>query len=421
MEAGNNRTGAAPNRRRRLVRVAVLVVLLTAAGLVAYRWATARCAAAPSSLALRASPISIRPHPQRCLNIPEEDFRNIRDQVQPFDEGVSTSLYLHALRVFGLDSKYNRGKLASSRDTLRLFAEEEFSKKILGMPLLVRTRYGVRSTPEPLGGAKESHRDYCLAVLSEQGLPASFSMIAGGRSFTFKDFLADSIANFHLTQEEIEWTALAYAMWLPPERKWVNKFGEAFTFDQLATELIQRPFDEAVCAGSHLVHAMIVLSRVDHEECCILSPDVRGKLLNRLAAVVREAEATQAVDGSWGGDWYERLLSDRTPEPESRDQSKNNRLLKNRLLATSHIAEWLMLLPEELRVSDDRLRRAGRWLHAQLKDVDPQFVRDNFCPCTHGAIVLQLVRSTCSTSGETAVDEPRQTIPFAVHYRENVQ
>ena len=309
MEIGNGTVRAASHQGYRIVGLVFGVALCTLAGSTIYFWVATRSSVTHSALVLRASPISIRPHPQHCLVITDDDLQKIRNQVQPLDEGMSTSLYLHALRVFGLDSKYRRGKLASSEDTLRLFADDEFSKRILGTPVIVRTPYGVRCTPARNAGASESHRDYCLAVLSEQGLPVSFSIIVNGESFTLKDLVADSIANFHLGQQEIEWTALTYAMWLPPERRWVNKFGEVFSFDQLVVELMQRPLNKAVCAGSHVVQAMITLARVDREKFAILSPEVRSTLMNRLRAIVRVAEAAQASDGSWGPDWYEGLLA----------------------------------------------------------------------------------------------------------------
>ena len=122
-------------------------------------------------------------------------------------------------------------------------------------------------------------------------MPGSFPMSASGKPFTLHDLVADSIANFHLGQEEIEWTALTYISWLPPERQWTNKFGETFTFDQLATELMRRRFEEATCVGSHVVQAMVVLLRVDREVCSVLSQDVRTIMVKRLRDIVRVAEA----------------------------------------------------------------------------------------------------------------------------------
>jgi hypothetical protein len=371
--------------------------------------------------ALRGSAIPMRPQPRPCLAVPEDDMAGILAQVQPDGREMSTSLYLHAFRVFDRGVRYRRGRLASSDETLRLFADDAFSKRVLGTPLMVRTPNGLRCTPEGGWGAQESHRDYCLAVLSERGVPASFRMVVGGKPFALKDFLADSVANFHPAQEEIEWTALAYAVWLPPGRAWTNKFGQTFSFDDLATELMGRPLGTAVCAGSHLVQAMIVMSRVDGEVCPILSPEVRGRLTGRLREVVREAEAAQAPDGSWGPDWHEKLPQGRGREPERKGWSDDSSALGKRLLATSHVAEWLLLMPEELRVRDDRFERAGRWLHARLKGADPLFVRDNFCACCHGAIVLQLVRDT---AGETPVGRSRgvaSVSAHAVHQKEGMR
>jgi hypothetical protein len=231
-------------------------------------------------------------------------------------------------------------------------------------------------------------------------------MAVGGEVFTFQDFLADSIANFHLDQEEIEWSALAYVCWLPPHRVWTNKYGETFSFDRLATELIERPLTESVCAGSHLVQAMIVLARVDREHCPILSSRIRDKLKNRLTAIVRAAETAQAPDGSWGVDWHERPFN----QQDGQTCSGGRESLSERLLATSHISEWIMLLPEELQVSDDRLRRAGHWLYKELRGLDSQAVLANFCPCTHGAIVLQMIRNGAA---EVVVDRSGPAIPMS--------
>ena len=390
------------------------LVALLAAGAAWRPWSLVPSStprATPDSVKLRSTPISIRPRLYPCLSVPIEDMRKIRAQVEPLEEGMSTSLYLHILRVFGLDSKYSRGRLTNSGETLRLFADDEFSKELLGVPIVARTPHGVRCAPVGSGGAQESHRDFCLAVLSEQGIPASFSMTVGGKQFTFKDLLADSIANFHLEQEEIEWTALTYAMWLPPARQWENKFGDSFSFDDLATELMSRPLDEATCVGSHVVQALIMLARVDDEECAILSPDIKDRLVVHLATTVHEMEVAQAADGSWSADWYTGLLRQEDSAPEARTWSVASDSLERRLVATSHLPELLMLLPDELRVADERLLRAGRWLLAQLRDVDPPFVKNNFCPCTHGAIVLQMV----SRADESAVDQSREPVYLPVH------
>lgn len=396
-----------------LVMLSVIPVIL-----MGWVWARGTPKAPSAAVAMRDFPISIRPQPRPCLSIPIADLEEIRNQVQPVDARMSTSLYLHALRACGPGRVYHRGKLSSSDETLRLFADDAFSRRIFGTPLMVQTPFGIRCTPKMGKGAKESHRDFCLAVLSEQELPASFPMQVDGKSYTFRDFLADSIANFHLGQEEIEWSALAYALWLPPARTWTNKFGELFSFDDMALELMERPLKNATCTGAHVVQALIVLSRVDAEVCPVLSPSVRSELDGHLQEVVQTAKSTQAADGSWDVDWHKALTQDSGHETARKTYSVETGTSGGRLLATSHIVEWMLLLPDASWIPDERIYRAGQWLHHALKDVDPEFVADHFCPCTHGAIVLQLIRKP---RDEVAAAQSPDIVPVSAFQEEKVQ
>lgn len=115
---------------------------------------------------------------------------------------------------------------------------------------MVRTRTGIRSNPlcVALGGT-EKHRDQLLASVAEVGLPLSLPVQIDGETFALRELLRDSIANFHLQQEEIPWTAIAYTLYLPPQRAWVNKLGERTTFDELAEAVIAVPPHKSSCGG----------------------------------------------------------------------------------------------------------------------------------------------------------------------------
>src|SRR5207302_3298465 len=121
---------------------------------------------------------------------------------------------------------------------------------------LVGPALGWRS---PTGGAEgtardpsmELHRDQTLAAFAELGLPLSFTLQGDGGTGTLRDVLDDSLANFHLGQKELAWTALAYALYLPPVKSWINRYGERFGFDQLVSEMLDRPLDAESCGGTH--------------------------------------------------------------------------------------------------------------------------------------------------------------------------
>jgi hypothetical protein len=185
------------------------------------------------------------------------------------------------------------------------------------------------------------------------------------------------------------WTALAYALYLPPGRSWLNRYGERTSFDEVVTDLLRRPLDRSVCAGTHLVYTLTVLARVD-QQGAIVSEPVRERLWRRLRQALDATLATQEPDGSWPVDWNRSLLEGSEPDRFSPDSSQ----LQNRLLATSHLAEWLLYLPDELAVPDSCLRRAGWWLYEQLRVASPDQLRENFCPYAHAARVLLLLTFT---------------------------
>jgi hypothetical protein len=227
--------------------------------------------------------------------------------------------------------------------------------------------------------------------MTQLGLPLSFPIKIGGESYTLRDILRDAIASFDLHQGEIEWTAIAYATYLPPYRQWINKFGDRYSFDDLVKELLKRRFDRGSCCGCHVLEGMIVLERTDRQVAHLLSDEVRRQLQTRLREVVATAIAHQACDGSWGPDWHLGL-----EPPSGNDESPDRQSEELRLLATSHLAHSLMYLSGDRRVPSSVLLRAGKWLHATLERANPAFVRENLCPCCHGAWVV------CTLAAQTS-------------------
>ena len=315
---------------------------------------------------------------------PERELAQILHRVEPLQTGMSASLCLHSLMAHGLDARFENNRIRSGRDLLRLFTDDRFGRAYFGAPVMIRTRYGLRPVTERDATATtEKHYDQTLGCLAQLGLPLSEPILVDGTTGSLRDVLRDSIACFELRQSEIEWTVLAYASYLPPHREWVNKFGERFSFDELASELLNRDLTKASCCGGHVVEAVLTLLKADRSVADVLSPTVRRRLSDRLREFVQAAISEQAADGSWGPRWFHAMSSVREhPRPD-------NRRVERRLLATSHIAHWMMYLPDEVRVPRDALHRAHRWLHFTLKDVSPEFVQENFCPCSHGAWVLR--------------------------------
>ena len=335
----------------------------------------------------RTEPLVVAPQFEGILPVSAAEWEWIQQQVQPPGDAkgqVNLSLCLHLLRAHGLAARFPQSDLSSSGAILKLVTDQQAGEEYFGRPCLVKTRGGIRF-PTDLGQVQaENHRDFCLATLGEVGLPLSYPLLIDGNRFTLRDVLRDSVANFHLGQEELAWTALAYALYLPPIQSWTNRFGARFSFDDLAEEMMKRPLNKASCCGMHLIHSSTVVARVD-AEIPVLSEPVRSRLLAWLRRLAKACAATQHPEGCWPYDWHAEAVhhagAGTKLTPRDTPQS--------RLLATGHVAEWLLILPDGVQVSRNVQRKAAQWLYDRLRESTAQEQLESFCPYSHAVHVVR--------------------------------
>jgi hypothetical protein len=176
----------------------------------------------------------------------------------------------------------------------------------------------------------------------------------------------------------------AYLYYLPPARAWVNRFGESYSFDDLARGLMDQPLEKTSCAGTHNVFTLVLLARLDREHP-VLPPAARQRLDDWLKGCVRVVRRRQHPDGSWPIDWVLELSSG----SGWRGWFLDDRDRKYLLLTTSHLAELLLYLPPDLRAPPDVVRRAGEWLRQELRRATRGEVLEGFCPYSHAACVVR--------------------------------
>jgi hypothetical protein len=334
----------------------------------------------------RDKPVDIGPRTRFVMSLSLGERRWLFEQVQPQTTGKMGAAYCyHILRLHGPKATFNHGIFKTGRDLLSLLTDAEAGRSYYGSPTIIATRSGLRfPTKRGVGNvASEFHRDQCLATLAEIGIPLSFPVVVGGDRFCVKDVLQDSTENFHLRQEELAWTALAYTRYLPPKREWQNRFGERFSFHDLALALLERPLSQESCSGTHLLMALTVLLRAD-TQMGILSSEARVRVRQWLQRCLRTAIRTQMNDGTWRSDWHRTLLTD--PLPWNYRKGDDDVTI---LLITGHLSEWMLYLPEDLEVPDDVFNRAGSWLLTQLKKASPKEQEKFVCPYSHAAYVLR--------------------------------
>ena len=336
-----------------------------------------------------------------------DDFGQIIDKLDPSNQTneskLSASQCLHLLSALGLEANFSDHRFSSGLDLLGLLTNSRQAKEYFGHPVLLSTRFGVRPTNgTQFGLASQAHRDQLLCCFAQLGVPIDYPLVVEGQPRQFRDILRDSIANFHLLQEELEFTAIAYALCLPPNRAWTNKLGEIYTFDDLVEVIMRRELNGSHCLGAHLVEAMIYIHRVDSEVDPILSETWRGRLQQRLDKIATTILEGQADDGSWGPQWHYGLLSE-----SARHRTPSDIEPVKRLLATGHITQCIALMsPERNPLNSSVLRRAVSWLNHTTAAVDREFIRTNFCPCCHAAWCLKQFSGAAKPAFVSAPQSP---------------
>jgi hypothetical protein len=258
----------------RIARGCVVVLLFSLCAIGVLRWTPRKekpsfhtRGANARDINARMKPIRILPRRRELIPVRESDVRWLDQLISPLDRPENNvSIMLHFLRAHGIDVALATAKGKSSK-VIDLLTRESLGTKYFGDAPFVRTRDGIRFVMKPGSNMRwnEAHRDHALGCFAELGVGLDFPVVFDNATGSIREVLADSIANFCLQQQELAWTAVAYALYLPPSRSWSNRFGETTSFDDLTNALLDFPMVDASCAGTHLAYALSVIARVDEE------------------------------------------------------------------------------------------------------------------------------------------------------------
>jgi hypothetical protein len=228
----------------------------------------------------------------------------------------------------------------------------------------------------------EVHTDQLLASFAEVGVPLDAQIDAGKGCFTVQDLLESSRRAF-VQSVDSPWSLVAYALYLPNEPTWRDRFGRSWSYERIADFLLKERIGVGPCGGTHVLYALCCLRAVDRQLPCLTS-SCRAKVDSHLLRVVDLLARRQRSDGSWGYNWAaDETADDRT----AADLTTSNRLL----LITAHHVEWMTLLPSKDRSNPESLRRAIRFLQISLANPSEREIVDNYCAYSHAACVLARV------------------------------
>ncbi|MDR2707050.1 MAG: hypothetical protein LBC02_14860, partial [Planctomycetaceae bacterium] len=98
---------------------------------------------------------------------------------------------------------------------------------------------------------------------------------------------------------------------------------------------------------------------------------------------------TQDETGYWKLDWFTSISSYEYPYDKPHIWTPTDDQ-ESRLLATSHLIEWMLELPEDFEVPDSTLVRGGRWMLNHLKTKKYE-ENTPICPYAHVVRDLELL------------------------------
>lgn len=261
----------------------------------------------------------------------------------------------HVLHLWGLEVPFGKLFLAAitNNSTFRRLCVTRFHH------LLSVSSFGVqvRCTADQGMGSEwgVTHPGAYIHLMAELGIPATYRLSLGhGTEATLADAIRDTAKRTHLAVE-LEWIVAGLCRYLA-DRSWKNRFGQLFSFDKLALELVARNFGEGPCFGTHVPYALATLLAV-HAQAPILSPATADAVRRRLCDYAARVTLCQKSDGSIDKTWA--IVTPRTKRYLA--VTLGNRELES-VSITGHHLEWMTISLPETRPDDSVLEGCASYL-----------------------------------------------------------
>lgn len=353
---------------------------------------------------LRETPREIAPLYDDPTMVGDAKLASVLRKLRPRFNGTDTVIghVDHNLRFWGAEAKFGdpHDKYVSGeqmRDLLldhnaftALYGAETTEKKPLLMEIEDQPGLRIR---EFEGKLSASHDDHTMACLAEVGTPLSYPVITPDRQATFRDVVEQSLRDFSLNQQEYEWSAVTYALFVEGVNHWVTSEGQEVSFDLIADRIMRQQMPQGVCMGNHRLHALVVLLRADDQwegPEPMLSPKKRADIVAYLQKQTKKLVDHQHNDGFWNNQWPTATPASLKPTETIGDR------LGDRIIATGHALEWWALVPQrdkmEILPPHGVLVKASQWLVRTIDELDEKQVEENNSFLSHAGRALALWR-----------------------------
>jgi hypothetical protein len=357
-----------PARQTRLMQFGFAQVVIVAIGAASYGLASPQVRSevatdllgvpvVPAVPVPRQTPLVIQPLYDDPEVVSHEELAGVLDRILPRfpSKQLKPNFVEHALRTWSVRATFTTPGVMSGEEMKDYLVDHGRFLASWGdqiTPLLqdrddgVAVRWGREE-----GGSV--HHDHWLASLTEAGVQLEEPVFTPNRrDRNMNDVLQEALRDLRLDEVETEWSALAFGLWLPPQKTWTSGTGRQMSFDRLAERLIRGDQKLGVCAGTHRVYSLMVLLRL-HDQFQILSEPVREAAYRHLEHVRDRISVCQFPDGHWPSNWADGATALEQPIADE---------LYKKVIATGHHLEWLAIAPVELHPPREQILKAADWL-----------------------------------------------------------
>lgn len=372
--------------------VVMAVVASYAAGSAETRRQVLSSLTGPSAIPVvpvpRETPLVIEPLYDDPEVVSDEELAAVLAKVQPrFPRKKLKPNYVeHALRTWSLKSRFADPKVMSGEalnDFLTNHGEYLASWGEQYPPLLQDEATGVAIRWGKEEGASV-HHDHWLACLTEAGVNLHEPVFTPNRTREISDVLQEALRDFKLDEAEVEWSAMAFGLWIAPQKTWTTRHGRTMSFDLLADRLMRGHKRFGVCSGTHRLYSLMVLVRLDDDHD-ILSDATRGRIMEHMGAVRDLIAVCQFEDGHWPSNWSDGA--------EALSKPIDDELYK-KVIATGHHLEWMAIAPPELHVSHEQILKAADWAIKTTTEQSASDISIRYTFFSHVGNALALWRKT---------------------------
>ncbi len=347
--------------------------------------------------ALRPTPIAISPLYDYEVVVTDEQLSRVLTKLRPRMAGEKTKINHidHALRFWGQEAKFQDAQCVSGAEMRNLLTDNNRFVQLYGeagkkKPLLINMPSGGVRVRVAEGDMSSSHHDHTVASLAEVGTPLDFPIVSPKGPGTYREMVEEVIREFSINQVEYEWSAMTFAMFMPPSTTWTTKEGQQISFDTIAQRIMRQEQPQGVCFGNHRLYTLVVLLRVNEQEP-ILSPAVKQEVVDYLRDITQKLVAHQHADGFWNSTWPTAKPTSVVPTAVDGDS------LSDRIIATGHALEWWAMVPrelaDELHPPRPVLAAAGQWIVKTMDGIQDKDVPGYFTFSSHAGRALALWRN----------------------------